>query len=84
MYIPLNIVPSLFFSPSSAFPQTDTAQLHNTQPDFRAPPSGSKQAFSQSCFQKQVQSYCHLALIHGSGAGSLKPLIYEDATESRL
>ena len=25
--------------------------------------SGSKQAMSQSCFQKQVQSYCHLVLL---------------------
>ena len=39
-------------------------------------------ALSQSCFQKQVQSYCHLVIIHGSEAGSLKPLIYEDSTES--
>ena len=28
-----------------------------------------------------MQSYCHLVLIQGSGAGSLKPLIYEDAIE---
>ena len=31
-----------------------------------------EQALSQSCFQKQVQSYCHLEIIHGSGAGSWK------------
>ena len=30
---------------------------------------------SQSCFQKQVQSYFHLVFVHGSGAGSLKPQI---------
>ena len=28
--------------------------------------------------------HCSLMIIHGSGAGSLKPLICEDATELRL
>ena len=32
----------------SACPQTDTAQLYNTQPDFRARTSGSKQALIES------------------------------------
>ena len=50
------------------------------QLDFRARTSGSKQALSPGIslvsLQKQVQSYCHLVFLHGSGASSLKLEIY--------
>ena len=75
---------SSFLVSSSARPQTDTDQLYNTQSILRALTFGSKRALSQSCFRKQVQSYCHLVFIHGSGAGSLKLQIYEEATELRI
>ena len=54
------------------------------QYDFRQTHNKIEQALSQSCFQKQEQSYCHLVFLHGSGAGSLKPLIHEDAKDFRL
>ena len=54
--------PCCFF-PSSACPQTDTAQLDNTQFDSPCTHIWIEQASSQSCFQKQVQSYCHLVII---------------------
>ena len=47
--------------------------------DFRQSHIWIEQALSQSCFQKQEQTNCHLVFIHGCGAGSSKPLIYGDA-----
>ena len=50
---------------------------------------GSKQALSHvissaSFFRNKCSQHCHLVPIHGSGAGSLKPRICEEATELRL
>ena len=57
-----NIVPFLFFSSSSACPQTDTAQLYNTQFDSPCTLIWLEHASCQSCFQEQMQSYCHLVV----------------------
>ena len=51
-----------YFSTSSC-PQTDTDQLYNPQYSLRTLTYGSKQASSQSSFQKQVQSCCHHVFI---------------------
>ena len=81
---PTSFLPCCCLFSSSACPQTDTAQWNNTQFDSVCTHIWIEQALSQSCSQKQVQSYCHLEVIHGSGAGSLKPLICEDATTSTM
>ena len=49
-----------FMFPSSVCPHTDTDQLYNTQQILRA----LSQVTSLASFQKQVQSCCHLVLIH--------------------
>ena len=71
------------FSPSSACPQTDSDQLYNTQQILRALTSGWKQALSQvitlaSSHETSAVILSSLYFIPGSGAGSLKPQIYEE------
>ena len=53
------------------------------QDDFRRTHNKKVQALSQLSLQKQVRSYCHLEIIHGSGAGSLKPLMHEVRGQSQ-
>ena len=73
-----SFLPCCFFLLLSACPETDTAQLYNTQPDFRARTSGSNRPWV-TVFRNK----CSHTVILKSGAGPLKPLIHEDPTESR-
>ena len=76
---------SLLFFSSSAYPQTDTAQLYNTHPDSCTHMDRTCLEFNLSSVSLQNKncSHCHLDVIRSQSsetAGLLKPQIYEDAT----
>ena len=67
------LLSSLFFF-SSAYPQTDTAQLHNTHLDSCTHMDRTALEFNLSfvSLQNNNSSHCHLDIIHGSGASLLR------------
>ena len=67
----------LFVFFSSAYPQTDTAQLYNTHTDSCTHMDRTGLEFILSLRNKN-SSHCHLDIIHGSGASLLRLLVYRN------
>ena len=69
----------LFVFSSSAYPQTDTAQLYNTHPDSctHVDRTGLEFNLSSVSLQNENSSHYPLDIIHGGGASPLRlPPVY--------